>query len=92
MPDVISANRLSDGAVVFYDSHGGWARTLAEAEVYLTRAEADMALAQAKGDEMRNLVVDAYAFAVKTDHDGPLAVTLRDRIRATGPTIDYAPS
>ena len=88
MPDVISANRLADGIVVFYDPHGRWAEALAAAEVYNSKPEIEMALAQAKADEGKNLVVDVYNFAVTTQ-GGIAPATLRDRIRAAGPTIAY---
>ena len=88
MPDVISANRLADGIVVFYDAGGRWAEALAAAEVFSAKAEVEAALARAKADEERNLVVDVYNFAVTTQ-GGIAPATLRDRIRAGGPTIAY---
>ena len=90
MPDVISANRLADGIVVFYDALGHWAERLAVAEVFAGKAETEAALLRAKADEAINVVVDVYAFAVKPGTTPPQPVTLRDSIRAKGPTIDYS--
>lgn len=90
MPDVISANRLADGIVVFYDARGQWAEGLAMAAIFPGKAETEAALLRARADEAMNVVVDVYAFAVKPGTAPPQPVTLRDAIRAKGPTIDYA--
>ena len=86
MKQAISANRLTDGIVVFFTA-GEWVERLAEASFFADKAELEAALEQAKQDETRNIVVEAYAFDVNEGPQGPRAGQLREAIRAEGPTV-----
>ncbi len=87
MPDVITANRLADGVVVFQTAEAGWsedfnrAATLADAEA--TKAATALALK----DAAQNVVVDVYAFAVEVRNGHVVPKALREAIRAAGPTV-----
>jgi Protein of unknown function (DUF2849) len=85
MPEVITANRLTDGVVVF-QSVDGWSEDFNRAAVLADPQATAEALARAKRDEAGNLVVDAYAVPVeeRNGHFAPKA--LREAIRAAGPT------
>ena len=85
MSEVITANRLVDGIVVC-QAETGWVEDFALASVYDGVEAAKAALALAKQDEARDIVVDAYAIVVemRSGHYAPKA--LREFIRATGPT------
>jgi len=87
MPDVITANRLSDGVVVFQTVGDGWSEDFNRAAVLADPQGTTEALARAKRDEESNLVVDAYVVPVeeRNGHFAPKA--LREAIRAAGPTI-----
>jgi hypothetical protein len=86
MPDVITANRLTDGVVVFQTADGAWSEDFNHAAVQANPHATAGALARAQGDEAANLVVDAYAVPVeeRNGHFAPKA--LREAIRAAGPT------
>ena len=86
MPDVITANRLSDGVVVFQAVDAAWSEDFNRAAVLADPQATADALARAKRDEANNLVVDAYAVPVeeRNGHFAPRA--LREAIRAAGPT------
>ncbi|MBD8555653.1 DUF2849 domain-containing protein [Rhizobium sp. CFBP 8762] len=88
---VLTANRLSDGIAVWLDAAGNWAETLQSAFV-ARHAEAVSALeATGKVAFQDNKVVDVNVIDVE-DVDGVLRpLRMRERIRADGPTIDYAP-
>ena len=90
--NVISANRLGDGVVVFVGRDGGWVEGLKNARLFAHAEEAEKNLGAARASEAANLVVDCYAFAVKCEGPKITPVTLRDKIRAAGPTIDYLAS
>jgi hypothetical protein len=92
MPQVISANRLIDGIVVYAGRDGAWSDALGEAKVLTSKAEAEAALLLAQSDVKRNLVVDPNIVEVTEEASGPRAVTLRESIRARGPTIDFLPA
>ena len=86
---VISANRLSDGAVVFVGRGNVWVESIDRARLFGHAEEAENCLAMARADEAANLVVDSYAFAVKSTGQKITPVALRDAIRASGPTIAW---
>lgn len=88
---VISANRLADGVVVYLDPNGSWAQGLSGARIFPTKAEAEAAFLAAQEDAKRNLIVEPCLVEVKKDPAGMRPVTLRETIRAQGPTIDFLP-
>ncbi|HTZ66804.1 MAG TPA: DUF2849 domain-containing protein [Roseiarcus sp.] len=87
MPDVVTANRLTDGVVVFQSVDESWSEDFSRAAVLSDPQATANALKRAKQDEANNIVVDAYAVAVeeRNGHFAPKA--LREAIRAAGPTI-----
>lgn len=84
---IVTANRLSDGRVLYLGRDGGAVSTLAEAAVFAEEAEAEAGLAIAAG-QTRVFVnpylveVDAHAF---TGRD-----RLKESIRAAGPTVGHS--
>jgi sulfite reductase (NADPH) hemoprotein beta-component len=87
MPDVITANRLTDGMVVFQTADDNWTEDFNRAAVLPDPQATAEALKRAKQDEANNIVVDSYAVAVE-ERNGHLAPkALREAIRAAGPTI-----
>jgi sulfite reductase (NADPH) hemoprotein beta-component len=83
----ISANRLTDGIVIFLAPHG-WVEDLASAERFNDQATADRALDQrAKPALAGNLLVDPAVFAIKDDGGRVAAAHIREAIRAKGPTV-----
>ena len=87
MPDVITANRLTDGVVVFQTADASWSEDFNRSAVLPDPEATAAALKRAKQDEANNLVVDAYAVVVeeRNGHFAPKA--LREAIKAAGPTI-----
>jgi len=88
---VLTANRLTDGIAVWLDATGTWVTSLQDALV-ARHAEAVTALeAIGKKSYADNLVVDVAVVDVQ-ETDGVLwPLRLRERIRAQGPTMEYAP-
>jgi histidinol dehydrogenase len=86
----VTANRLRDGAVVFRTLTGGWSSRIADAETASSEADAARLLAQAEHDAATAVVVGPYLIDV-AEIDGELRPTsLRERIRAYGPTTPIA--
>ncbi|MDR3497138.1 MAG: DUF2849 domain-containing protein [Ancalomicrobiaceae bacterium] len=85
---IITANRLIDGRVVFYSAGAArWARDVQQAEVFADPTAAEAALKQAEQDVALRLVVDPYPIGVSVDEGLILPSLLRERIRAAGPTV-----
>jgi len=81
-PQVLTANDLKNGAVVFLDKAGGWTNRISEARVIDDAAEAATLLDKANALQATQLV---GPYLVDVDAAGrPLH--LRELIRAEGPT------
>jgi len=89
---VVSANRLSDGTVVYLDSHGNWVESLAAAAIFSTEAEVEAGLRQAQAAIAENKVIDVLPVPVEQGTDGLHAISLRNAIRELGPTVAYKTS
>ena len=85
---VITANRLRDGVVIYLQMHGDhhhWCENIRDAAI-LDAGGVETMLARALADVRENRIVDPYAIGVSADHT-PL--TQRETVRAGGPTIAY---
>ena len=85
-PVVVTANRLTDGVVVYRTAEGDWSTALGDAAVATTAEHAKTLLAAAAADGVR--AVDPYVAPVELATDrGVLPGNLRERIRLAGPTF-----
>jgi hypothetical protein len=94
---VLTANRLSDGAVVFLDCEGDWAERIGAAAIARTPEETRALEARGARDAAHNLVVEPYLVQVREEPDGPTPLRMRERVRVAGPSIladvpGYSPS
>jgi len=84
---VASANRLTDGVVVFLDDSGEWTQRLERAAVARDKRAGDILLERAKAEAFT--VVDPYLVAVSEDDTGVLEpLSLREKIRVSGLTFE----
>jgi hypothetical protein len=87
---VLTANRLTDGIAVWLDASGRWTERLQDALV-ARHPEAEASLETiGKRDFSDNLVVDVNVIEVEEVAGVIRPLRLRERIRAAGPTMDYA--
>ena len=84
---MITANRLSDGVVVFQDADGGWAEDFHCGKVLSDEGAKAVALARAKLSEAGCEVVDPYEIEIESRNGHFVPKALREAIRASGPTI-----
>lgn len=87
----LTANRLSDGLVVWLDPAGAWVVEVDRAAVFEDEATVAAALVRAAEDARLRKVVEPYAIDVKREGGSIVPASLRERIRAAGPTVpsDY---
>lgn len=90
MAKIVSSNRLRDGAVVYFGSDDSWVEPIDAAKIFACDVEAAKALERAQKDVAQNLVIDPFLVALVASEPGRRAATLRDNIRARGPTVAYA--
>jgi len=79
----LTANRLTDGEVVFW-KRGGWVERFADAEIFDDEAAAEAAEARARAET--RVSVDPYLIDVIEADGGPAPLSYRERLRALGPT------
>jgi hypothetical protein len=85
----ITANRLSDGLVVFLSDAGDWSLSIDDARLFADGAELEEALAYGKAQHAARVILDPYAIDMQEVDGRLLPARLRERIRALGPTIAY---
>jgi hypothetical protein len=84
---VASANRLSDGVVVFLDDSGHWTPKLERAALARDERAGEILLERARAEAFS--VVDPFLVAVTESGDGTLEpVSLREKIRVGGLTFE----
>ena len=84
-PVVITANRLTDGIVVYRTAERGWSTALRDAVVTTTADEATRLLKDANASDIE--AVGAYVAPVLLDGGDIRPGNLRERIRVSGPTF-----
>lgn len=86
-PKIVTASDLLDGDVIYLTAADSWTRRLAEAELILDEAHAQLRLLHAESQPGR--VVGPYLAEAKPGPDGPEPTHFREAFRATGPS-NYA--
>jgi hypothetical protein len=90
---IVTANNLINGAVVYRTAEGRWAFHIGSAQGVATEAEARALLALAEDDAARQLVVGPYLVEVEGAAGHWEHKSWRERIRAQGPSVphDFTP-
>lgn len=91
MSKIITANMLATGSVVFLDADGEWVHSLDQAVNYPDAQTAEDGMALALRDQERALIVDPFVVDKAAGEGSKPSMTLRDTIRAFGPTIRFRP-
>jgi hypothetical protein len=87
---ILTANRLSDGAVVYLTAAGTWSNELGGAVIAREEKAAAALLARGQREAEAAVVVGPYLIEVVEEADGLRAASLRERIRAAGPSQPVA--
>lgn len=83
---VVTANRLIDGIVVYLTADESWSPWISDARVLADEQTADAVLALGKAAVVRNEVVDPYLIDVTQEAATIRPVRYREAIRAKGPS------
>src|SRR5262249_9349177 len=84
---IITANRLRDGAVVYLGPGYGLVERLEAAQRLVTKDEVEAALAEAARYVRARLIVNPYAVDATETARGLVPARRREVIRAAGPTV-----
>lgn len=83
----VTANRLTDGEVVYLSADELWVEDLAAAAIADGAEAAEALLARAMPQDFELAVLEPYLFEVIEDGAGFKPVSVRETIRAAGPTV-----
>lgn len=84
---LVVANRLTDGVVVYLTTEGDWSKSIEHGHVASSDADAEALLGIATRAARDQFVVDPYLIDTKEDGGSRRPTRLRERIRAAGPTV-----
>ncbi|MDG2495575.1 MAG: DUF2849 domain-containing protein [Alphaproteobacteria bacterium] len=83
----VTANRLSDGEVVYLTADNQWAETFPAADIADGGAAGEALLARALPADFELHVLEPYLFEVLQDGAHFKPASVREIIRAAGPTV-----
>ena len=83
---IVTANRLRDGAVVYLTTDGQWSERVADGGVVEDDSAAESLMATAQASVDRRHVVEPYLIDVSRESDGLRPLRYREAIRAFGPS------
>ena len=86
---LVTANRLIDGEVVYLTRSGGWSQSLQDAASDDDEARQARLLARGEAAERSLDVVGPYLMPVELRAGEIHPLSQRERIRALGPTVHY---
>ncbi len=87
---MMTANRIGDGTVVYLTKDGGWSEWITDGEVSRSDEERDTLMAVARATAEVPEVVEPYVIDVVDEAGVVRPVRYREAIRAQGPTIHPA--
>ena len=84
---LVTANRLQDGEVVYLAADSHWGESITDAATSDDEAGQARLLAEGEAGERNQLVVGPYLMPVDVVDGEILPTSQRERIRAAGPTV-----
>ena len=87
---MVTANRIGDGTVVYLTRVGGWSERITDGQVSRSDEECDALMAVARATAEMPEVVEPYVIDVIEEAGAVRPVRYREAIRARGPTIHPA--
>ncbi len=83
----VTANRLSDGEVVYLAPDNQWVEAFAAADIADGSEAGDALLARATPDNFEAHILEPYLFEVLAEGSAYAPASVREIIRAKGPTV-----
>lgn len=84
---VVTANRLEDGLVVFLTSDGSWSENINDARTAEDKEAANALLAEASAPELDTVIVGPYLIDVEQQDGGLVPTKYREVLRTKGPSV-----
>ncbi|MFH1804084.1 MAG: DUF2849 domain-containing protein [Pseudomonadota bacterium] len=84
---IVTANRLDDGLVVFMTADYGWSDDIHQAVLAEDQAHADDLLARASTRDQDIIIVGPYLIEVEANEAGIVPTKYREVLRTKGPSV-----
>lgn len=84
---ILTANDLRSGRVVYYTSDGEWSAYITDAQIARDELAADRLITKGEQAEQSQAVVGAYLIDLDPEYDLPVPVRFREKLRVGGPSI-----
>lgn len=84
---VVTANRLGDGLVVFLTAESGWSEDINQSRVADGKEAGDALLAEASAPELDTVIVGPYLIEVEQQDGGLVPTKYREVLRTKGPSV-----
>lgn len=84
---IVTANRLDDGLVVFLTADGGWSENINDARIADGKEAAEALLAEASAPELDIEIVGPYLIDVERQGDRLVPTKYREILRTKGPSV-----
>lgn len=84
---VVTANRLEDGLVVFLTSDGSWSENINDARTAQDKEAANALLAEASAPELDTVIVGPYLIDVEQQGADLVPTKYREVLRTKGPSV-----
>ncbi|MAZ32455.1 MULTISPECIES: DUF2849 domain-containing protein [Thalassospira] len=84
---VVTANRLDDGLVVFLTADGGWSENIDQSRIADGKEAGDALLAEASVPELDTVIVGPYLIEVEQQDGGLVPTKYREVLRTKGPSV-----
>ena len=81
-PQMVTANRLTDGVVVYLTADRGWSEKFVDGGVWADQDAADGAMKASDEAVAAQLIVGPYLIEVAATDSGPQPTSAKERIRA----------
>ncbi|MEH6632216.1 MAG: DUF2849 domain-containing protein [Halopseudomonas aestusnigri] len=86
---IMTANRLLGGEVVYFSENAEWTGDFSAAKTVDDSDGAAVLLDEAEKAEANQLIVGPYLVKVERDETGIRTLSVKEGIRAKGPTVHY---
>ena len=84
---VVTANRLDDGLVVFLTADGGWSENIDQSRIADGKEAGDALLVEASVPELDTVIVGPYLIEVEQQDGGLVPTKYREVLRTKGPSV-----
>jgi len=84
---VLTANRLTDGIVVFWNEKQKWVEQINEADIAADPEWTSYLEKVGEVAEARNIIVEPYLVAVSQSEDAITPLHIREKFRTLGPSV-----